>query len=222
MNNLVLITSVINPHDKPFSYSNVRSVHSSDNRFEDTKKTFQTVKEKIPNSKIIIIECSELTEEQTKYLTENSDYFINIYNLENIHDFIFGLSKSLGEGTQTMIALDFIKENNIVYDNLIKISGRYWLNDNFDIELYQNNKIVFKYIENNVDNAFTALYKIPYELVPRLNEFLKNNINRMKSCIGYECLFAIFLSTIDKERLQNIEIVGLNGYVSVSQDYYEG
>ena len=48
MNNLILITSVICTTNKPLSYTNNRSVYSHEERFEQTKKTIETVKEKIP------------------------------------------------------------------------------------------------------------------------------------------------------------------------------
>ena len=50
MNNLVLITSVICTTNNPLSYINTRSIYSHEERFEQTKKTIQTIREKIPNS----------------------------------------------------------------------------------------------------------------------------------------------------------------------------
>ena len=54
MDNLVLITSVINTPNTPLSYTNTRSVFSRQDRFEQTKKTIKSVREKLSNSKIII------------------------------------------------------------------------------------------------------------------------------------------------------------------------
>ena len=62
MSNLVLITSVINTPKKPLSYSNVRSVFTREERYEQTKKTIQSIREKIPNYKIMIVECTDFTE----------------------------------------------------------------------------------------------------------------------------------------------------------------
>ena len=67
MNNLVLITSIIKTPDIPLSYTSTRSVFRHDERFNQTKKTIQTIREKIPNSKILIVECSELDNEQDEY-----------------------------------------------------------------------------------------------------------------------------------------------------------
>ena len=67
MNNLVLITSVINTPDKPLSYSKVRSVFTREERYEQTKKTIQSIKENIPDYKIMIVECTDFTEEEKSY-----------------------------------------------------------------------------------------------------------------------------------------------------------
>ena len=58
--NLVLITSVVCTPNIPLSYINTRSCYTHDERFEQTKKTIKTIKEKIPNLKIFIVECSDL------------------------------------------------------------------------------------------------------------------------------------------------------------------
>jgi len=172
MNNLVLITSVICTPNTPLSYTNARSVYTHEERFQQTKRTIETIKQKIPNSKIIIVECSNLNFEQEDYLKKNSDYFLNLYNEEKIKNNISGKSKSLGEGTMTFCALKYIIDNNIDYNNLIKISGRYWLSNKFDYNKFNNNNIVIKYIDNNKDNVFTALYKLPRESIMNLKIFL--------------------------------------------------
>jgi len=216
MNNLVLITSVICTTNNPLSYTNNRSVYSHNERFEQTKKTIETVKEKIPNSKIFIVECSNLNEEMTSYLIENSDFFLNLYNNEQIRNNTSHISKSLGEGTMTLCALKFIIQNNIEFENLIKISGRYWLSEKFEYKNFNNNDIVVKYIENNKDNVFTALYKLPKSLSLNFMIFLESSFNDMINCIGYEILFANFIKS-QSLNIINVEPIGLEGYVSIAK-----
>ena len=222
MKNLVLITSVINPSKEGLSYTNVRSIFNSDERFEQTKKTIQSIKEKIPFQSIFLLECSILSETQKQYFLENTDIFINIMDTKEteIINYISSKSKSLGEGTQTIYALEYILNNNIQFTNLFKISGRYWLSEIFDFEKFNNNYTIIKYIEGNINNCFTALYKISNkEIIYNLLEFLKNSKNLMFNCIGYEVLFSIFLKNI---HVVNIEQIGLTGYVSCDGSYYYG
>jgi hypothetical protein len=222
MENLVLITSIINPPNTPLSYG-VRSIFNTDQRFEQTKLTIHSVKEKIPNATIFIVECSELNEEQNDYFLENSTYFLNLYNNENLRANMHSDSKSLCEGTMTFCALEFLLQNDIKFDNLIKISGRYYLSDDFDCKLFNNSGIVIKYINNDINNVFTGLYKLPRSCIEKLKLFLQNNVNKMISYIGYEVLFAEFIKEkcIDIH-IDNHTVLGLSGYVSVSGDLYNG
>jgi len=217
MNNIILITSVINTPNKPLSYSKTRSVYNRRERFEQTKKTIQSVKEKLFNSKIIIVECSDFNEEESKYFNDKCDYVLNLWEKKELHNNIFGTSKSLGEGTMTIEALKYIEELNLEYQYLYKISGRYWLNDNFKLDKIENN--VFKKINNDENNVFTALYKIDKKTVEKLVFFLINNIENMKKCIGYEVLMSHFVKNIDN---QLVYIIGLSGFVTVCGSEYNG
>jgi thymidylate synthase len=208
--NLVLITSVINTPNKPLSYSSIRSVFTRKERFEQTKKTIKSIKDKIPNNKIIIVECTDFTKEEKDYLEKECEYILNLWDKKELHDNIFGRSKSLGEGTMTIEALKYIEELKVDFDYLYKISGRYWLNDNFKINKDDNN--VFKKINNEENNIFTALYKIDKNIVEKLLYFLINNIENMKKCIGYEVLISHFVKNIDKKFVDSI---GLSGFITV-------
>jgi hypothetical protein len=220
MENIVLVTSIIKPPNTPLSYG-VRSVYTSEQRFQQTKLTIQSINEKIPDAKIFIIECSDLNEDEINYFSQNSTYFVNLYNNVNLRNLMHSNSKSLCEGTMTISALDFLIQNNIQYDNLIKVSGRYYLSENFNINNFMNNDIVLKYIDNNTNNVFTGLYKIPKKYVENLNLFLKNSYNKMISFIGYEVLFSEFIQTLPGIKI-NINPIGLKGYVSVSNYFYNG
>jgi len=219
MNNLVLITSVICIENKPLSYTNIRSVYSHEERFNQTQKTIQTIRGKIPNSKILIVECSNLNEVMSKYLVQNSDYFINLYGDEKIRNNTTGISKALGEGTMTICAINYIKENNIIYDNFFKISGRYWLSDNFNYNNFNNNDIIINYINGDVENTSTSLYKLHKINVDDFIDYLNRNMNLMKQCIGYEVLFARFLKEEKPNNIISLNKIGVNGYISVSYDF---
>jgi len=134
MKNLVLITSIIYPPSKPLSYIETRSIYTPERRFEDTKKIIESIKTYIPNSIIFIIECSRLTDEQYTYFKCNSDIFVNLIDYPSYIESIYSSSKSLGEGTMTIYALEYLIENNIEFDQFFKISGRYWLTNDFKYE----------------------------------------------------------------------------------------
>lgn len=155
----------------------------------------------------------------TDYLVQNSDYFINLYQDEKIRSNTTGLSKSLGEGTMTIYAIKYMKDNNIEYDNLFKITGRYWLSDNFNYNYFNNDNIVIHYINGDINNTCTSLYKLHKTNIENFMNFLNRNIHLMYQCIGYEVLFAIFLKESKHNNIIHLNKIGVNGYISVSHDF---
>lgn len=221
MNNLVLITSIIQTPNLPLSYIKTRSVFTPEERFEQTKKTIQSIKQKIPNLKILIVECSNLSNEQYDYFNSNCDYFLNLIENNQAKNNIYSISKSLGEGTMTIAAIDYIKKNNIIFDNFFKITGRYWLSDNFDFQNFNNDNIIVHYINNERNNTATSLYKLHKSNIEQFYNFLKSNMKLMINCIGYEVLFAMFLNSNNNFNILGLNKIGVNGYISVSNDFID-
>lgn len=218
MINLLLITSIIYTPNTPLSYVSTRSIYTTDERFEQTKNTIATVKAKIPNVKIILVECSNLTEEQNKFFISNTDYFLNLIDDEDKKNKIYSISKALGEGTMTMAAIEYIKNNNIIFDNFFKITGRYWLSEHFNYSNFENNDIVIHRINNDINNIATSLYKLHKNNIDDFYEFLLSNIQQMYQCVGYEVLFAQFTNLPKQNNVIHFDKTGVNGYISVSGD----
>lgn len=239
--NVTLITSIINmPKDAgPFSYTPIRSVYSMEERFIQTKKTIETIRTKIPDNIILFVECSMIDEDTENYLYEHTDIFINLWTMKVIKNIftnkknedllldanaikqrVFSKSKSLGEGTITIEAIKFLFKNNFLFKNLFKISGRYWLNDNFNYHLYDNNFICVKICGVNVT---TFLYKMNYDNVKLLLDYLESPLvyNYFINCVAYEEIIKNFISNIisNIDNIQNINILGASGNISV--DGYE-
>jgi hypothetical protein len=216
--NLVLIPSIIDTPNIALSYTETRSVYSKKERYEQTKKTISSVREKIPNCKILMVECSVLDDEEYMFFTQNTDYFINLFDTPYKSN-IYSIYKALGEGTMTAIALEYILQNNIIFDNFIKITGRYWLDDNFNYSNIIPNKAYFRII--NSDFVSTCLYSIPYSLVSSLYEFLLNSNKDFICCAGYEHIIRKFIHTISDEFILNVSLLGVSGYISVCGDLIE-
>ena len=210
MANLVLITSVINTPNSPLSYSKIRSVFTREQRFEQTKKTIQSIKENIPNHKIIIVECTDFTKEEQDYFEKQCDYILNLWDKKELHNNIFGIWKSMGEGTMTIEAFKYIMEKNIDFNNLFKISGRYWLGDKFKYENFINDKMVFKHNENGI--ITTTLYKIPKKYIENINNLLYNILFiENKKQIMYEHIFTRFVKMLSN-KVKFVDIIGINGF----------
>lgn len=213
MSNYILICSVLNPPNIPLSYSKIRSVFSREERFEQTKNTIKTVKEKIPNTKIILVECTDFNENEYNYLNKECEHILNLWDRKELHPKIFGHSKALGEATQMIEIIDYISKN-INLDHIIKIGGRYWLNDNFNFENFKDD-IVFK--KNHEGNVATTLYKISLSELKLLREYFIANEDKMRRFIGYEILVTQFLSN---KNVKYLETLGISGHCTVNGEYY--
>lgn len=216
IDNIVLVTSIINtPNNIPWSYSAIRSVFNREERFEQTKQTIKSIKELIPNYKIIIVECTDFTEEEMTFFFEECDYVLNLWERSDLHNAFFGKSKSLGEGTMTIEAIKYLQDKKIKFNNLFKISGRYWLSERFNYNNFNNNKLICHKINNNAGNIDTWLYKMPYSFINIWKEFLFNNRVSMINCIGYEVLFGNFLKYINYNEVMFYETMGCKGINAV-------
>lgn len=204
MKNLIIITSVINISDNPLDYTNVRSIYSTRERYEQTIKTIESCK-LVNNSHILFIETSDLNkvmEDNIKLLT---DYYVNLTDNEEVRNVIDGPTKGKGEATQIWHGLDNVDITR--YDNIFKISGRYWLNENFHYDMYDNEDNVYKEGPGR-RTLGTASYKIN-----------KKNYDRYLECLEYcknsneqlEKIFAMFF----KKNYITYDKIGLSGYVSV-------
>ena len=217
--NLVLITSVINISSNKLSYSYTRSFCDKERRFSDTLKTIDSISSRIPSSIILLVECSDLDEDIESELKKQSDYYINYNKDDSVRTNVDSASKALGEATLTYKAIEFIMVYNINYRNFFKISGRYWLNDKFDYSIYDNDKIVVRYINGNKYIISTLLFKIPKRIVDSFREYLRELISH--NCgEGFELLFATFINNLDEDKI-TFDRMGINGYISVNGQYID-
>jgi len=213
--NITLITSIINTPPIPLSYTNTRSIYNKDERFEQTKKTIATIKEKIPSNKIMVVECSQLTKEEPEFFKENTDIFLNLCDTNDMQliNRMFTQSKAMGEGTMTIFALHHLFTSGILFNNLFKISGRYWLTNEFNYEEFINNYAVFKYIDE--ENVITSLYKLPFLQTKQWYNYLLFSEKKFIKAIAYERIFLDFLQTIEEKKEVDNKI-GIAGNIAVS------
>jgi len=123
------------------------NVYGAANRFEETLKTFDSIRKKIPNVRIISIDNSTipLTEEQKEIIKSKVDIFHIIdHNVFTLFVNQIG-SKGMGETYIMYEALRIIQENNLLGKRVFKITGRYLLADSFDISFYEKSELIGKY-----------------------------------------------------------------------------
>ena len=213
--NVVLIPSIINTPNLPLSYSAVRSVYSRNERFEQLKKTIQTVKNKIPNLFIILVECTQLIKEEEDYLSYQIDLLVNLYKNEEVRDIIYSASKSHGEGTMTLLGIKSFLKRKIEFNHFFKITGRYWLGDNFDFNKYNNPHNVIKCIDDDKKNVYTCFYKLNKIALIRWFHYLMKQEEPFEKNVNYEIIFGKFLDKIHEHK-RFINRLGIFGNVATS------
>ena len=216
---LVLIASIINPSKDPFSYTTIRSVFTAAERFEQTLKSIASVRRALPDAKILFVETSDLTAEQTSTLQSRTDYFLNANEDPMCREFFaHSPKKGLGEAIQTFVALTYIQENKIQFRRMFKLSGRYALTQDFDPSKFSHTEYTFlKRASSNPLSISTVVYSFPYAL---LNKHIEN-IHQVVSfyMTGPAKGWEEVLPPLCEPRIE-LDRIGVEGYVAVNGDYF--
>jgi hypothetical protein len=167
MNHLFLVTSALNT-----SFG----LYDADQRLLQTLTTIESIRERVPNAKIAIFESSgnPISSEVLDTLTNNSDWVANMSQDPTIN-YIHGATdnwdivKNACEMMAFKAGINMLETQNAFdgIDRVHKLSGRYILNDDFDLSIYETypDKIILtqKYM-----SQFTSGVSIPYQYVSRL------------------------------------------------------
>lgn len=162
------------------------SAYDEEQRFNQTLETIECIRKKVPESYIVLFECSYASiEEKYKHiLRDKCDLFLEFYDepvLKQIYENLqkrpelITYGKSLLETRGLLNALYVIKQHNLFSDSqrIFKMTGRYLLNDDFNIQDYQSKFLEGKYIikryeylpqeaenydEKELENVYAYLY----------------------------------------------------------------
>lgn len=142
--NCFIITSVVYPTNKSLSYSATRSVFTPEQRAEQTVKTISSIKSQDSAAKIILVEGG-----QQKNLPLNLNNLVDRYIFLGDNFFVKKACqsklKSLGEAVLLLAAKKYLSADFSFY---FKISGRYFLNDDFNLGRWVDHKFVFRLIKD--------------------------------------------------------------------------
>lgn len=162
------------------------SAYDEEQRFNQTLETIECIRKKVPESYVVLFECSSkpIDEKQKEVLKEKADLFLEFYNepvLKQIYENLesrpelITYGKSLLETRGLLNTLYIIKKHNLFSDSqrVFKLTGRYLLNDDFNIQDYESKFLSRKYIlktyeylpqeaenydEKELENVYAYLY----------------------------------------------------------------
>ena len=136
-----IITSVIYPKPgKQVQYNGIRSIFSPEERAEQTLRTVESIRLKVPGAKIILVE-SGLQEILPYELAKKVDQYSYVGNKKLVRWSCDSKQKSLGE---IMMLYYAMKKFKFPADFYFKISGRYFLNEEFNLRDWEEGELVLK------------------------------------------------------------------------------
>ena len=163
--NIVLITSKLIVSTNSYSYVNTRSIYTKEQRFLQTINTITSIRKYIPESYIVLIDNSMLNKIEYHVIKQITDYFINITDDNTLNYYTNEHRIRLfAELSQQLCFYDnFLKKiDTTKIKHFFKISGRYYINNSFNFDNYNNDFNIFKKNTQvrNRDYYYTSFYKL--------------------------------------------------------------
>jgi hypothetical protein len=195
----------------PLSYINIRSIYNNETRFVQLLASIASIRIAISNANIYLLESSVLTNKQRNQLTD-----INLIDLSTNSVISTQRDSPFKGPVEVLMFIEFLKTVNVTdYDLIFKLSGRYTINNNFNLDRISTTKLTAKYYPQH-QIISTVLYSIPKcmleqyaNLLPKLVE----NLNNKRSSIEAE-----ILDVLTPDVFQFVDTIGVSGLISVSGD----
>ena len=214
-------------------------IFNSQQRLQQTLETVSSIRSRVPTAKIILIEMGgiPLTVEQENVLKESTDHLINfnhdpsvveLYNSTDNWDIV----KNVTEVMCFSRALTTLYEHTDLLDNvqrIFKISGRYTLTDDFDINYYEQYKnhhhIVvskcrssqFPFNLTRVEKQFMSrLWSWPSTLTPEIISVYNQGLIYIQERIldgGYCDIEHMLYKFLDHDKIIEKDLVGVSGNI---------
>lgn len=211
ISDIFIITSVINTGNIGWSYFPQRSLFTSDQRFEQTLKSIKSIREYTKNSKIILVEASNISDNKYNKLIELCDYICYLGgDLETKNNCILSNCKGLGDSWLIYKGLEYIKNNKIKGRNIYKLSGRYELNNEYISNNISNILPTFRKISD--DSYITFFFSVPFSLIELFEINILKTISIMKKS-SYICIETLLPSYFKEKHI--VEKIGCEGIIAV-------
>jgi hypothetical protein len=230
-NYAVMITSAINSKF---------GVYQGDTRLEQTIATVASVRERIPGAKVFLLEMTgiPLTDSQRDSITGAVDHLLDFTTDQNVvglyhstdnWDVVKNVTEVMcfGNALKTLSKdPGFTKD----YDRIFKMSGRYLLDERFDIDFYNEYKnkhsIVigpkkpsqFPYSVTEIEAQYMSrLWSWPTQLNEEVVGFYDNALNYMYQRLannGYADIEHCLYKFLDPAKIINKESLGIVGNIA--------
>lgn len=209
MNDIFIVTSVINTGNVSWNYCKHRSLYGVEERYVQTLDTIDSIRKYSVDGKILLIEGGKLEENKLEQLKSLCDYLEYLGDdIETYNNCISSNCKGLGDSWLILKGLLYIKKSGQMYRNIYKISGRYQMNENYDPDNISMEKPTF-----NIDLK-TFFFSVPYKLI----DVFENNliiIIQILRQYGYICLEELLPKSFHEKLL--VETIGCQGFIAIDK-----
>jgi hypothetical protein len=196
MKDCIIITSIVEIGNAPMDWVSTRSIYSYSQRFEQTIETIESIRKYMPNTDILLIECSPESEYMSE-LKKRVDIFVNAYPNDTV---INCFNKSIGEATLLTKALSILE--TMSYNHIYKITGRYVLTEKFNKNNWSDNNVNgiatkhYSSLRNPGVCMHTFFYKIPSDKMLIMKKSLQMFVETNSQIPIEHFLYSIFQSSI--------------------------
>ncbi len=198
-----IITSVIYSKQGTIQYNSPRTVFSPEDRALQTIETVKSIRAKVPGAKIVLVE-SGMREDLPHELHKQVDQYIYVGNKKPVRFACDSQYKSLGEIMMLVYAL---KRFKVVADFYFKISGRYYLDDQFAINDWKQGLFLLQYIQE--DYICTRLYGFRAEAFNTWKYALLKSIPLALAGYAVENTLAKYIPRNQVHRLEKLGVMGI-------------
>jgi hypothetical protein len=211
-------------------------VYTPEERLAQTVITLQNIRFRVPDAKIIVMECAgtALTEAQSNTLEQNCDLLLDfsrdpdvlaIYQSDN-----WDVVKNSTEIMCFARALRMCQDDGDFagLDRIHKMSGRYVLNDEFSLGVYEEypnriiigpkNKSQFPYQVTGIELQYMArLWSWPASQTERVIQVYNDSlayIGQRVSQGGYADIEHVLYKFLPTDLVQELPVLGVEGFIA--------
>lgn len=211
-------------------------IYSPKERLAQTVITLQNIRFKVPDAKIIVMECAgtPLADSQSSILESNSDLVIDfsrdsdvqeIYQSDN-WDVVKNSTEIMCFGR--LLRLCQTDKDFEGYNRIHKMSGRYILNDDFDLNIYEQypdmiiigpkNQSQFPYHMTGIELQYMArLWSWPIDQLDTVIKVYDDSlayIGERVSNGGYADIEHVLYKFLPQDLVKEIPLLGVEGFIA--------
>jgi len=211
-------------------------IYSPEERLAQTVITLQNIRFRVPGAKIIVMECAgtALNQVQSDTLENNCDLLLDfskdpdvlaIYQSDN-WDVVKNSTEIMCFGRALRMCQDDGDFEGV--DRIHKMSGRYILNDDFDLEVYEQytDKIIigpkhrsqFPFEVTGIDLQYMArLWSWPSNQTERVVQVYHDSLTYIGQRVsqgGYADIEHVLYKFLPQHLVQELPVLGVEGFIA--------